>query len=99
MRYKVQGESSQVATVLQHQKKSTVDFVSLNEFVNQTHIAEESSLQVLVNLNVNETEPVSENALFLGRDPRPVSGWCWRMLLKSGMRFLTKYHIYSIHFS
>ncbi|KAH9278458.1 putative transferase CAF17 -like protein, mitochondrial [Echinococcus granulosus] len=44
------------------------------------HISEEPSLRVLVSLKVNGVAPSVGDALFVGKDPRAVPGWCLRML-------------------
>eukprot|EP00108_Taenia_solium_P002373 TsM_000775000 transcript=TsM_000775000 gene=TsM_000775000 len=49
----------------------------------QVHISEEPSLRVLVNLNANGAEQSIGDALFVGKDPRAVPGWCLRMLCYS----------------
>ncbi|CDI98050.1 protein of unknown function DUF1279 [Echinococcus multilocularis] len=44
------------------------------------HISEEPSLRVLVSLKVNGVASSVGDALFVGKDPRAVPGWCLRML-------------------
>ncbi|EUB60278.1 Putative transferase [Echinococcus granulosus] len=46
----------------------------------RVHISEEPSLRVLVSLKVNGVAPSVGDALFVGKDPRAVPGWCLRML-------------------
>ncbi|KAM7534755.1 hypothetical protein Aperf_G00000112490 [Anoplocephala perfoliata] len=50
-------------------------------------ILEEPSIQTLASLKPSHDETALTDAVFVGKDPRAVPGWSWRMLISSDIPF------------
>ncbi|VDO09792.1 unnamed protein product [Rodentolepis nana] len=72
--------------IIECDSKCKLNLLNLLRFYNirkKVHVSEEPSIRVLTSLKPSEEDLNFNRALFVSKDPRPVPGWSWRMLVPS----------------